>query len=503
MISRASILTKAEFGSRIAEEELDHLQTYFVETEQWRKVLAGDVDIVFGAKGSGKSALYSLLVGQKEQLRLGRRTMFLAAENPRGTPAFRDLTTAPPLSEEHFHGLWKLYFLSILASYIRHHLETSRASNEDASAVIQFLTTNGLLAPNANLLSRLKASLEYLRKWLPALEAGVTDPATGMTLTGKITLSEPSAEQRGLGYRSLDDLLEKLNAAYQQLNITAWLVLDRLDVAFADSDELEANALRSLFRTYLDMRDLAYFKVKIFLRDDIWRKIVSGGFREASHITHTLTLSWDHQSLLNLVARRLAANVLICDHCSVTSEQVLASAELQSAFFYKIFPAQIDRGSGKSKTLDWMVSRTADGTKRTAPRELIHLLLATRDQQLRLFELGNTEPPDDQLFDKAAIRAALPDVSKARYDQTLCAEHPVLKPFLAKLEREKAEQNTASLAAIWKCGTERANEIAEKLVEAGFFERRGSKESPNYWVPFLYREALQLVQGTAKGRPRK
>ena len=146
MISRASILTKAEFGSRIAEEELDHLQTYFVETEQWRKVLAGDVDIVFGAKGSGKSALYSLLVGQKEQLRLGRRTMFLAAENPRGTPAFRDLTTAPPLSEEHFHGLWKLYFLSILASYIRHHLETSRASNEDASAVIQFLTNNGLQA---------------------------------------------------------------------------------------------------------------------------------------------------------------------------------------------------------------------------------------------------------------------------------------------------------------------------------------------------------------------
>ena len=28
-------------------------------------------------------------------------------------------------------------------------------------------------------------------------------------------------------------------------------------------------------------------------------------------------------------------------------------------------------------------------------------------------------------------------------------------------------------------------QIAEKLVEVGFFERRGSKESPTYWVPFL------------------
>ena len=74
MSTRARILSKASFGNRIAEEEIDHLQSYFVETEQWRKVLSGDVDIVFGAKGSGKSALYSLLVAQKEQLRLGRRT---------------------------------------------------------------------------------------------------------------------------------------------------------------------------------------------------------------------------------------------------------------------------------------------------------------------------------------------------------------------------------------------------------------------------------------------
>ena len=93
MRSRQSILSQATFGSRIAEDELDRLQLYFVETEQWRRVLSGSADIVFGAKGSGKSALYSLLVAKKEELRLGRRTIFLPAENPRGTPAFRDLTT--------------------------------------------------------------------------------------------------------------------------------------------------------------------------------------------------------------------------------------------------------------------------------------------------------------------------------------------------------------------------------------------------------------------------
>ena len=268
-------------------------------------------------------------------------------------------------------------------------------------------------------------------------------------------------------------------------------------MAFAESDELEGNALRSLFRTYLDMRDLQQFKVKIFLRDDIWRKVTNSGFREASHVTRTLTLSWDYQSLLNLLVRRLAANDLICDHYGVVASEILGSSELQLQFFYKVFPGQVDKGISKSRTLDWMISRTADGSRRTAPRELVHLMLAARDEQLRLFQLGNSEPADELLFDKSAIRAALPTVSKARYEQTLCAEYPQLKPFLQKLEREKAEQSLSSLTILWDITLEKTAQIAERLVETGFFERRGNKESPQYWVPFLYRDALNLVQGSA------
>lgn len=497
MANRKDLLQRAEFGSRIAEDEVDELHSYFVETEQWRKVLAGDVDIVFGAKGAGKSALYSLLVAQKEQLRLGRRTMFLPAENPRGTPAFRDLTTAPPMSEEQFRSLWKLYFLSIAADYIRHHLTVSKRSSEAGEQVFKILESNGLLARHVNLLTRLKAAAEYLRKYLPALEGKITEPNSGLELSGKISFAEPTGEQRAAGFRSLDDLLALTNQAFQESSITCWLVLDRLDVAFADSHELEGNALRALFRTYLDMLALTHIKVKIFLRDDIWRKIVGTGFREASHVTRTLTLAWDHSTLLNLLVRRLASNVLICDHYGVQQEELLSSAEMQRDFFYNVFPDQVDIGQSKPATLDWMLSRTADGSKRTAPRELIHLLLETRDEQLKRYHLGNAEPDENQLFDKFSIRAALPAVSKARYEQTLCAEYPNLKAYLDKLEGEKTQQTSESLGKLWRCSADKAAELAEKLVEAGFFERRGSREAPNYWVPFLYRDALNLVQGPA------
>ena len=39
--------------------------------------------------------------------------------------------------------------------------------------------------------------------------------------------------------------------------------------------------------------------------------------------------------------------------------------------------------------------------------------------------------------------------------------------------------------------------VARKMVEVGFFEERGDKDDPEFWVPFLYRDALQLIQGSA------
>src|SRR5207249_1789215 len=225
--------------------------------------------------------------------------------------------------------------------------------------------------------------------------------------------------------------------------------------------------------------------------------IVASGFREVSHVTRTMRIDWDTKSLLNLIVRRLVHNEALREYYGVSKGAVLQNVVLQGEFFYRVFPMQVDIGQSKPRTFDWMASRTADGSKRTAPRELIHLLIEVRDEQLKLYELGNAAPPDENLFDKLAMREALPAVSRARYEQTLCAEHPVLKPYLNLLEREKTQQTLASLAGLWSCSVDKAKEIAEQLAEAGFFERRGSKDAPTFWVPFLYRDALNLVQGPA------
>jgi hypothetical protein len=493
-MNKRDILASSTFGQRIAEDEADELVSYFVETEQWRRVIGGQVDVVYGPKGSGKSALYSLLRKKREVLR--ERGIFMAAgENVRGTPVFEALVADPPASEEQFRGLWKIYFLSLIGTLFR----LAEFENEHAKLLLSALEEAGLLPAEWSLKQSLRAALDYVRRIEVSGEVKI-NPQTGQAegVGGKVTLREPGSEERKQGYISADSLLEAADKALSEDGMKFWIVLDRLDVAFADSTGLEENALRALFRVYRDMADLKNISLKIFLRDDIWARISAGGFREASHITKSITITWDSRSLLHLVIRRALYNEAIRTFYNVNPVNVLASAGEQEKLFYRIFPLQVDLGERKSTTLDWILTRTMDGTGKTTPRELIHLLSAARDQQLRLIEMGEPEPGGEALFDRTALKGALPEVSKARYERTLCAEQPTLKPMLDRLEGEKTQQTPATLAKIWRIAMPEALARAEKLADCGFFQKRGTKEQPLFWVPFLYRDALKMVQGQAE-----
>jgi hypothetical protein len=145
-----------------------------------------------------------------------------------------------------------------------------------------------------------------------------------------------------------------------------------------------------------------------------------------------------------------------------------------------------------------MLGRTCDGSRQTAPREFLHLLNTLRDVQIRKLEAGDAPPEGEHLFDRSAFREALAEVSRARVEQTLFAENPTLRKYLEALRREKTAHKVDTLSRIWKCDPAEASSVAEQLREAGFFEQRGSGSSPLYWIPFLFRDALELVQGEAE-----
>jgi hypothetical protein len=496
-VDKIEILKKISFGARVAEEETTELSKYFVETDQWNRMINGEIDIVRGDKGAGKSAIYSLLVTKTDDL-FDRSILLITAEKPRGTTVFKDLEVNPPASAQEFVSLWKLYISVLIAQKIREF----QIDTDTASQMLSALEHAGLLEREFDLITILRGVRNYARRLfqLEALEGGVTtDQTTGLIngLTGRITFREPTEIQRAQGFISADTLLKVANKALCNQKYTVWILLDRLDVAFAENADLERNALTALFRVYLDLLEHHNIKLKVFLRSDIWQRITGDGFREASHITRDMAISWSKPALLNLIIRRFLNNDVVNEIYQVDKKEVLNSSTAQSALFEKLFPSQVEQGSRKSNTLDWMIGRCADGTGRTAPRELIHLLGVLREKEIARLERGDDAAPELQLFDRSVFKDALSAVSDARLVQTLYAEYPESRLYLEKLRGEKTEQSVESLSQIWNVSESEAVQQANKLVTIGFFQLRGSKEDPSFWVPFLYRSGLKLSQGRA------
>lgn len=495
---KLEVLRELSFGERVAEEEADQLAAYFVQTDQWRQVIEGKVDIIFGSKGAGKSAMYSTLLKLTDKMS-EQGIILVSAENPRGMPAFKSLNEDTPASELEFVSLWKMYILSLIASKLDENGIEGPAANKIKSS----LAAEGLIpVPEATLGMRLKMVLDWVRRSLSpeSMEGGLNiDPLSGFPsgVTGKITLREPTAAKGAKGAVSVDSLLHAANEVLVQNELTVWLAFDRLDVAFTESHDLEANALRALFKCYLDLQSHQSVVLKIFLRNDIWNKIVDGGFREASHITRHLTIEWSQPSLLNLVVSRMLNSPTLLEYVNVDASEIRPKAALQREFFDSLVPDKIDVGNNPA-TFEWILGRVQDGTKTIAPREVIHLLTETKSAQIAMLERGEDEPPRRELFTRTAFREALPTVSKVRLQQTIYAEFDAVKPWLEELNSEKADQYPESLSRIWKVDLDEALQRAKRLVDVGVFEPRGPKSAPRYWIPFLYRPELAVIQGKAQ-----
>jgi hypothetical protein len=477
-------LVNASFGARVAEKELKELSNYFVETDEWRQLLTDHADIVFGEKGSGKSALYSLLAQADDEL-LASNVLVVPVEKPLGKPVFNLFLSEPPGTEAEFIGIWKLYFLTVTAGLLREW----KIETEPARKVFDALEKAGLdVSPN-----KLELVLRCVRayvKRVSQIESGIAlDPTSGVPLavTAKITLADPAGPSDLLNQVSIDELLKEANAALEEIDIAVWLALDRLDVVFSEHFKLEEMALRALFRTYRDIDDLPNIKLKLFLRSDIWRRITTDGFREQSHFTEALTINWDRHSLLSLVTRRLLKNGDLREYYGLDGENL--DAETQERLLSSVLPHQLNPSGGAA--FDWLVKLVSDGSGHAMPRELIHLVIAARSCQMSRVENGHEIPSGEVLFDAHSINTAHAEVSKARLDM-LFAEYPKMKKVIQWLERSGHQPSLQTLQHAWRVTEREAEKIAEELVEIGFFERRGTRRHPIYWIPLLYRPALDI-----------
>lgn len=496
-MNKLELIQKVTFGESIAELEAQKLKDYFLKTEFWKLIRNGTNDIVYGAKGAGKSAIYTSITNDIDTL-FDEGILVSIAENPTGNTAFSNLKNDPPTTETEFVRLWKLYFLVITAQVF----EEYGINDKHAKKVRDILTDCNLIPAQNRLASFLKVCFDFMRSFKNGKEVSTTaefDSSTGLYSGQKFSLSfgEPTKHDFEKGLIPIEHAYDLLQKSLLENGIKLWIIIDRLDVAFLESEELETNALRALFKAYLDLAQFNEIKIKVFLRDDIWQRITSEGFREASHITKFQNLQWSKESLLNLISRRILDNPELVSRLNLDKVEILSEINKQEELFYRLFPAQIDLGSRKSATLDWIISRTKDGKGINSPRELIQLFTHAKTIESKRQESGINELEEDQLISRQAFKEAVNEVSKQRLEQTIYAEFSTLKPYIELLRGDKAEQSVETLMNKWSLEKRETMDIAKKLVSIGFFEQRGETLNPKFKIPFMYRPYLDITQGSA------
>ena len=480
-------LSQLELGSSVAEYD-EALEDYFIETDVFRALVEDRRDTIAGDKGTGKTALYRIL--QKRYPKLLDDVEVLPGFNPAGAPVFQRLVDGVPLEEGQYITVWKAYMVSLVGNWVLQMNEGAFSNN--MKALDTLLTKTGLRSAD-DTASAIFSQIVNLFKRLahPAsAELAITITPDGLPIiTPHVEFDATTGAPETLVRH--DDALRLLNDVLEEIGFRAWVVLDRLDEAFQGFPDAEIPVLRALLRTYLDLADFDHVTLKLFVRKDLFRRIIEDGFVNLTHVNaRKVEIVWDEEDLLDLLCRRLRENSDFIDALGLSSEAT------NDDVFNAVFPRQVDQGSRRPTTWNWMLARIRDGNGIAPPRNLIDLVTKAQEAQMRKEARDATEfQPGDEagVIRSDAIKKGLAALSSERVEDTLLAEAGDYAPLVERFRDGRAEHNDESLSATLAVDVEDVRAAIKPLIELGFLEQTGT----TYKVPMLYRGGLSITQGKA------
>ncbi len=489
MSDRLSLLQKLTLGNSVAEFDQD-LDRYFLETNTFRLLVEGKIDIIAGDKGSGKTAIYRYVSDNYSNLPALAGVTILPGVNPSGNPVFQRLAQAGSFTEGQYVTVWKAYILSLVGNWI---LQIYEGSYSDAARKLDdVLRKTGLRAPDETASSAFTRIASWAKRLLNPKTLGVEVKfdQTGIPVMTPLAQYTGEPEEEPENHVSHEEALGLLDTILADVDANVWLVLDRLDEAFLGYPDIETPALRALLRTYLDLLSCSHIRMKIFVRRDLFAKILKGGFVNLTHVNaRKAEIIWDEEDLFALICRRIRGNE---EFVRMAAENGLSSTKDQD-LFATLLPSHLDLGQRRQATWNWMLSRTRDGNNSIQPRNLIDLIRFAQDEQSRReqFTIYHKVFP---LLGPEAVRRAFTRLSKQRVDDTILAEaSQEVAVCIEGLRDGKSEHNDESLAKAFGVDTIHIKAFVRVLVELGFLEQVDGC----YRVPMLYREGLNITQGKA------
>ncbi|EJK81431.1 P-loop ATPase, Sll1717 family [Rhizobium sp. AP16] len=309
-LPKGDFLAELRFGDAVAENEFQTLGEYYLRTDQYQRATRGDVNLVVGRKGAGKTALFS----QVRNIKRSNISNIVVDLKPEGYQLIR-------LKEDVLDYLAegaKTHLITALFEYVFYLEICYKVLEKDAD---RHLRDNNLYDPYC----RLQAVYETGA----AGEGDFSERLLGISQNLVDTFQSKFGAEKGqrLNAAQVTELVYKHNirevrdtlSAYLKFKGSVWILFDNLDKGWSSHGLTSGDIL--ILRGLIDAaRKIQHqmqahehdFHSVVFVRNDVYQLLVesSADYGKESRAT----LDWTDSDLLREVLRkRLVSNSLPAD----------------------------------------------------------------------------------------------------------------------------------------------------------------------------------------------
>ncbi|PRH10339.1 tyrosine-protein kinase family protein [Burkholderia multivorans] len=489
-LDRWKIIESLSFPEREAKAiAASDFELFFQKTSDFDKFLDDARWVVRGRKGTGKSTLFHLFVDHRENATKRARGRLEGVEILPGhgpavdavfrptTDVFDDIQRGLQADNSDWLSLWRAY--AIVRIFV--------SDNPFINEALKSTTLRPLKELLISSFSKVSTRAHWRSTHTRALLQLVTDPYKGLCR----------------------DLIIDLNSNLSEAGKKLWLLYDDLDQDIKEDSAWQEDALSGLLRLAYDSnnQDLHNIRFKVFLREDIWSKLV---FTNKSHFSEprTLLLQWKIDDFLRL-AYRLVTGGSADFRALANREFPLTDAEVDTATEEELIQALVPlwglrQEKGKTATVSkWVYNRMTDAQDNTYPRSLTVLLRAAKDEELRI--RNDKLAPSDRLLSPRSMQIGLKAASSERVN-ALKNEYPLLRPFFEDIEKNKALRSqftSDELKDAWsRCGQSFSTfeSFVTQLESSGILVKKKTGSTYDFGIASLYIDGLGMtrVQGEKK-----
>ena len=470
-------ISELHFGAEEAERD-QQLPDLVVPSPWLSPLLAGKDGIVIGDRGSGKSAIFRLLIEPGRSAELGPvqgTSVVLADNNPAAFVQRLTTRDSNAASADRFKAIWLSFVAALVAQYLKRPGLTVPLSPEllrDARSILKASGTPPLKSGQAKRVGQIARMLGPLFRTKLSLKLGpiTIEPQSG-TVGGWLAGGEID----------VDDFLVSAEAELNRAGISLRIVVDRVDEIYKYKRDHQEPLIQGLFLAEARISLLQSIGLLVLIRTDLFERY---DIQEKNKFqSRTVMLDWNEDDIVVVLLRRVFSNSALrqlVEHLGVNPEK---TGVHQEAALRLIFPEEIEGRPIR----DWLGEYLPNGRGRIAPRQIVLFLNGAKDEMLRAGQQTGGVP----VFNRSVISAAMSRLSELSYDEVI-SDFRIGTSFVRNCRAGRVSRfRPEEIVKLMDLGEGSLGEQLEMLERLGFLQRQISRDEQGvlqttFVIPSLY-----------------